>query len=611
MIQVEGYSIDDSKSRGRSQFKTKCPKCRELGKKHLGDDLSVNVNLKTFHCHKCSWSGYFGERNEKEQYKEYKLPPTNKLTQLNKEHLNIFLKRRITEDTIIRNKIQSAQGDWYAFVYYEGETIVNMKYRSGKEKRFMQAPEAKPTMYKYNDIANSDKIIICEGEFDALSWEEAGYRFATSVNQGAPQPNDTNVENKLACIYNCFDVFESAETIYLSVDNDPAGQRLQKELIKMFTPEKIKIIDFSDLYAGGVQMKDANDVLCNFGREKLKDCFKNAKEIPVDGIYNCSDFEFEIMRDWSEGQPAGTTTYFPDLDNRWKHRIGEVNIWTGYNNEGKSLFLKQLLLLKSKNDGWKHALFSPEEMPFNEWYTDVIESYIGKSADKLQDRYNNYMSEMQIKEGIKFMNEHFFMVYPEKDQTIDEILKRFSYLVRKQRIQTVTLDPYNQIQHMIERGEREDLYISRFMSKLKAFAVKHEVCLHLVAHQVTPQFVPNKNYPEPNIYTIKGGGTFSDKADNVLIVWRENRNTDISDTSVKFISKKIKKQKLTGIPGEVIFNYERKSNRYFLNGSSPLADRIETQTRINMKPNEDFYSNENKMDNNDPFGQTNDLECPY
>jgi len=595
MIRIDTYTIDDSKSRGRSQFKTKCPECAKLGKKHLNDDLSVNLNLHVCNCHKCGYKAFFGERDTKELYKDYKLPDAKNLTQLTLEHLQCFSRRGITQETVIRNGIKSAKNDYYAFVYYEGETVVNMKYRHSKEKKFMQAPEAKPTMYKYNDIANSDKIIICEGEFDALAWEEAGYLFSTSVNQGAPNEKDVNVEKKLECVYNCFDVFESAEIIYLSVDNDPNGQRLQKELIKMFTSEKIRIIDHLDC-------KDANEILLKYGKEKLKECFENAKEIPVDGIFECKDFEYDILNDYRNGQPRGTTTHFSSIDPHYTHRMGEVSIWTGYNNEGKSLFLKQLLLLKSKYDGWKHAIFSPEEMPYNEWYTDLIESYIGKSADKTYT--GNLMSEMQLKEGIKFMQEHFYTVYPEEEQSLEEILKRFSYLVRKKNIKTVTLDPYNQIQHKMQSGEREDLYISRFMSKLKAFAVKHDVAVHLVAHQLTPQFKANEKYPEPNIYTIKGGGTFADKADNVLIVWRENRNVDIKDTLVKFISKKIKKQKLTGLPGEITLNYNRGANRYTFNGESPFERIVETQVLI--QPNYNFYEPQK-----DPFEKITNEDTPF
>lgn len=585
MIQFEGYTIDDSRGRGKINFKTTCPRCLELGKKNHKDTcLSVNTTDKLFNCHKCGWKGFYGEKYKPEE-KTYKKVDIGNLTALIDSHLQEFSRRGITQRTVLRNAIQTAKNGYYAFPYYEGEEVVNVKYRKAGEKRFMQAPDAKATMYKYNDIIGQKKIIICEGEFDALAWEEAGYLFATSVNQGAPNVNDANVEKKLECVYNCFDIFEQAEEIYLSVDNDPNGQRLQKELIKMFTAEKIRLIDHGD-------QKDANDVLLKHGKEALVSIFENAKEIPQEGVFGAKDFYDDIYNDYLYGQPLGTTTHFLEVDTHWKHREGEVTIWTGYNNEGKSLFLKQLFLIKSKFEGWKHGFFTPEEMPFNEWYTDLIESYIGKSADVTQKKFGNYMSHDQLIAGYEFVNKHFFVVYPEENQTLEKILKRFSYLIRKNNLKTITIDPYNQVQHLMESGEREDLYISKFMTRLKKFAVQHEVCVHLVAHQNTPMNPRESDYPKPNIFSIKGGGTFSDKADNVVSIWRPHRNTDYKDTSVKFIAGKIKKQKLVGVPGECGLVFNRSTNRYYGMDGSPL----DTKSEQLVIPNSELESNFNERD---------------
>jgi hypothetical protein len=40
-------------------------------------------------------------------------------------------------------------------------------------------------------------------------------------------------------------------------------------------------------------------------------------------------------------------------------------------------------------------------------------------------------------------------------------------LVKKKGIRGVIIDPYNTVEHLMNNGEREDLYISRFMSQLK------------------------------------------------------------------------------------------------------------------------------------------------
>jgi len=111
------------------------------------------------------------------------------------------------------------------------------------------------------------------------------------------------------------------------------------------------------------------------------------------------------------------------------------------------------------------------------------------------------------------------------------------------------------------------------MSELKRFAVENKISVHLVAHQVTPQKDDNGRYRKPDVNTIKGGGTFADKSDNVLFVWRPNRALDFSNTEVTFGSQKIKKQKLVGYPQDIEgITYQRKSNRYYFNNQTPFDD---------------------------------------
>jgi len=593
MINAGKYQIDDSKSRGKVQYHTTCPACPDAGKTHLKDTpLSVNSQTKQFKCHKCGWSGNYAQYEEpKKEYKveeiQYTKPTISNMTQLSQKHVDYMFKRGIRQITLKRNKIFTGEkngvsNDWINFPYYDGEECINVKSRKSEEKKFMQVAGANHIMYKLNDIIDQTSCIISEGEIEALTWEEVGFKNATSVSQGAPNINDQSIEKKLACVYNCFDVFEKMETIYLACDNDANGKRLEREIIKIFGEEKIKIIDFSVFKkANGEMCKDANDVLMTEnGKLKLSEAYMNAKEIRKEGVFSANDFIDEILFDYEHGQPKGTTTHVKDIDPYFTHRKGEVTLWTGYNNDGKSQLLRYFLLLKSKYDGWKHGFFCPEDMPFQEFYTDLIETYQGKTADLFYERSQNHMTKDELLSGIEFANKHFFTVYPEKEKTLDELLNRFSYMIRKHNLDTIVLDPYNQIEHLIENGKREDLYISVFMSKLKQFAVKHNIAIHLVAHQVTPKIMQNGKFPKPSRYAIKGGGTFSDKADNILLIWRENRS-ERGDTGVTFISEKIKKRKLTGVTGETSFNFDFIKNRYIFDGHDPL----EMPTEINENEN--------------------------
>jgi hypothetical protein len=93
-------------------------------------------------------------------------------------------------------------------------------------------------------------------------------------------------------------------------------------------------------------------------------------------------------------------------------------------------------------------------------FNDLIETYIGKSCDPYYT--NNYMSESEYKEGMNFVKITSLL------SILIKILRykpfdKAKYLVKKKGIRGVIIDPYNTVEHLMNNGEREDLYISRFM----------------------------------------------------------------------------------------------------------------------------------------------------
>lgn len=313
----------------------------------------------------------------------------------------------------------------------------------------------------------------------------------------------------------------------------------------------------------------------------------------IKGVHTAISVKDKMMDSYRNGKERGTTTHVNRIDAHWTWRPTEVTLWTGYQNEGKSLLLEQLSTLKSHFDGWKHGVFSPENMPVEDWYDNIIEMYIGKSCDKHYDK--NLMSEKEYLRGIDFVNEHFYVIYPEEDFKLETIFECTSQLIKDKKISNIILDPYNTIDHELNVGEREDLYISRFMSKLKRYAVKNYIPIQLVAHQLTPQKDNDGRYIKPDVNKIKGGGTFADKADNVNYVWRPNRALDFSDTAVVFGSQKIKKQKLVGIPGDVHnIDFSRKQNRYSVDGKSMFANVKHVPEQTTLRPNINFSTPEGR-----------------
>lgn len=561
-LQELGIVLPNNK---RNQIKTKCPNCYKIGKTNYNDlCLSVNLSEGIYNCHKCGFSGSLKTRKYMEQAKLYKLPNINQLYPLNKKGRDFLYSRGITDSVIRNNRLKTNNsGNLIIFPYYRNGEVVNYKTRGIDGKFFTQSKDAEPIIYNYDGVVNKTPIVVCEGELDSLSWEVAGVTTHTSVNMGAPNTADKNINKKLECIDNCYGVFDKTNCVYIATDNDENGRYLEKELIRRIGVEKCKIVDFSPF-------KDANEVLLHEGKESLLKRLKMAKTPKVEGIFSLDDVEVDLLNGFYKGQDMGTTTYVPQVDSAWTWRNGEVNVWTGYQNEGKSLFLNQLCVIKAAKENFKFGIFSPENMPMTDFYNDIIEMYIGKSVNK---KFKHQMSISEFSKGMEFAKKHFYLIYPTKYFLLDTIFDKAKYLVRSKGINGLIIDPYNTIHHKMISGEREDLYISRFMAELKRFAIDNNVSVHLVAHQITPRRDDTGRYPKPDVNYVKGGSEFANKCDNLLYIWRPNRAIDFSDKSVIFGSQKIKKQKLVGYPQDVKnIQFNIKEQRYYFNNKTPFTE---------------------------------------
>ena len=147
---------------------------------------------------------------------------------------------------------------------------------------------------------------------------------------------------------------------------------------------------------------------------------------------------------------------------------------------------------------------------------------------------------------------------------------------------------------------------------LKRFAIENDISIHLVAHQLTARKndADGGRYFKPMLNNIKGGGTFADKADNVIFVWRPNRALDFKDNEVIFGSQKIKKQKLVGIPQDIDnITFDIKSNRYNFNGENPFYKIDMDRNGINI---DDYEKKELPfIEPNEAFSLDNNGDVPF
>lgn len=287
-------------------------------------------------------------------------------------------------------------------------------------------------------------------------------------------------------------------------------------------------------------------------------------------IITIEDCKAEMLKDLTTGQEKGTTTYYGDFDNAWSWKKGEVNIWSGYANEGKSLFIKQLCLIKALAEDKKFVFCSPEDYPPKSFYDDLIHTLSGKTTDI--GKYGaitvpEYEKCMEIiKDSIVFLH----LKYP--NNSIPDVLKEVEEYHKQNEVFGLIIDPIMKFSRTPEAPIRDDLYAGYLTTLLTEFAREHNISLHLVMHQLTPRKEDNGLYPKPSMYQVKSGGSFADGVDNLLFVWRPNYAKDKLDPSVTIGSLKVKKQKLVGIPQDFTILFDRKTNRYINGNNKPIFD---------------------------------------
>lgn len=145
--------------------------------------------------------------------------------------------------------------------------LANVKYRATRGKTFFYEKGATPirSLVYGADlyVKSSDDLIVCEAEIDALSWRSAGFN-AVAVGGVAFTNEQSSIISRLP-----------AKRLLLAGDNDKAGQRFNARVASGVKSKDIALIQlaYSDC-------KDANDVLCRYGVEALREAVTDALDIP-------------------------------------------------------------------------------------------------------------------------------------------------------------------------------------------------------------------------------------------------------------------------------------------------------------------------------------------
>lgn len=551
-----------------------CPFCNG-GQGHDKYTFALNVDTGLYNCKRasCGVQGnlkqlcqYFGIPWERKEYelktkpqKTYK-KPTTQMNPITTEIEQYLTKRKFSPKTWKARNI-SESNNKIVFPYYENRQLVAVKFRArnqeGKWKAFSMEQGGKLIFWGIDNCDAAFPLIITEGEFDALSLDEAGIPNAVSLPNGC---------NSLGCVDLCWEWLQQFDTYYLWTDRDEGGITARQELIKRLGPAKCMIVEHP-------KYKDANEVLYREGKDGVVKCISEAKAIPLKGLKDLADLpEYDPVNDVVVPSSIGKVNTTIDGG----YRMGEVSIWTGINSSGKSTMLGQELLNAIEN-GFNICAYSGElpDRIFRYWVDlqAAGPSYIIQEESK--GRVITKVDPQMVKHIRSWYRGKFWLYDNQAVATQDEILEVFEYAYRRHGCRVFMVD--NLMSLALGSGSESNFYIKQadFIGQCKSFAQRFNVHIHVVAHprKIKKGEVVGKD-------DVGGSGNITNWADNVFEVRR---------LSVKEIATLEEKPEFKGLPIKstlsilknrflgkqdisVFLGFDEKSKRFFPPKDSPNWD---------------------------------------
>lgn len=266
----------------------------------------------------------------------------------------------------------------------------------------------------------------------------------------------------------------------------------------------------------------------------------------------------QIAALYRDGLKPGDKTGWPSVDRHYSVSEGQLTIVTGWPGSGKSEWLDALLVNLS-HQGWRFAVFSPENRPQELHVAKLMEKFSGMpfGAGPTQR-----MGHADVLDCMNVINGRFgFMDSDNGDAlSVQSIIEAATpWLAQHQQDKRgLVIDPWNELEHWRPKGIAETEYISQQLSHVRNWARLTNVHVWIVAH---PQKVARENgrLPVPRPDMISGSQHWWNKADNAITVWRNMEEPDSQDVEIHVQKVRFKH---IGRPGLVTLRYDRVTGRY-------------------------------------------------
>lgn len=568
---IEWSTLELKKTSGNE--KIRCPKCDDVRSDKKDKSLVIYHNNGIGRCFYCEALTFRdSKKQERETKVNYTLPSqewrnyTKLSDKLVKWFENRGIKQYVLNDFCISEEVMyqpqlNKSVNNVVFNYFEGELLVNKKYRSG-DKKFTQSKNGKPILYNINSVIGCDEVYLVEGEIDCLSLAQIGIKNAVSLPTGA---NDND-----AFWINSEKYLKDVKKFYIAVDNDEKGNEVAEKIAQRLGRYRCERVVFNG--------KDANEDLVN---GCLEESILNTEKYPVSGTYSVDDVWSDVLDLLKNGIPETIKPkgeWCKGLNDIFSVMRGHLIVSTGIPSHGKSNFTDWYVLNLIQDYGMKASWFSPEHNPMSLYVTNLGTKALGTNLFKATDQQRNEFKE--------WATEKIYLTNADSGQepNWEWLLDTFQNQMMRYGIDIFVIDAWNKV---ILNDKNELQGIRRVLTKLTSFAQQNNVMIFLVAHPTKmKKNEKTQEYEQPTLYDVAGSADFRNQTHDGFCVYRYFKEGKTTITNLKT---KMSFQGEIGKSSDFYYNLD--NGRYF----DCSTQKNNLPLWQDSKPSENKYYNTNVL----------------
>jgi twinkle protein len=450
-------------------------------------------------------------------------------------------KRKIREDTCRKFGYQMGEHKGklvHIAPYYDASgTMVAQKIRGADKNFYVLGDISKAQLFGANLWNGGKKIVVTEGEIDALTVSQVqGNKWpVVSIPNGA--------QGAVKAVKKNLEYLLHFDEIIFMFDMDEPGQKAAKECAELFEGGRAKV--------ASLPFKDANECLQSGKPEDIIQAIWNAKTVRPDGIVSGLDLWEEVAN--NEVVPAIPYPWGTLNDLTHGARKGELVTLTAGSGVGKSAVVREIahhLLKQGETVGMIMLEENPKRTALGLMGIELDKplhlSREGVSNDELRKAFDATVGSSRV-----FLYNHF------GSSDIDNLISRIRYLAKGCGCSWIILDHLSIVVSGLGDGDERRL-IDNAMTYLRTLVEETGVGMFLVSHLRRPE--GDKGHEQgarTSLSQLRGSHSIAQLSDMVIGLERNQQGKNPNVTTLRVL-----KNRFSGETGEAGYlMYDRDTGR--------------------------------------------------